>query len=70
METKIRLKIINPTGDVVHDFEIDWPANGMERFMHSSRILLVGDKEIFYKRGEIFKQNGILEKDSTGSSAE
>jgi hypothetical protein len=57
---KIKIKILGPVGDINKEIEMDWPAEELERFISSNRIIVEGkDETVFckYNKAQINKES-------------
>ena len=41
---KIKIKVLNPVGDIVHEYEIDWSVDQLDRFIPANRIIIESDE--------------------------
>ena len=51
------LKILDPTGIARETFELNWPADQLDRFMSGSKIVVEGDFDIAIYKLDTYKSD-------------
>ena len=42
---KIKIQVLGPVGDLNGELEMDWPADQLDRFLASNRIVVLSNEE-------------------------